>query len=418
MSLSASHNYYYNEFKSTDDLFIKNLQTNEDIISLSHEEMLKDYDMFWLMLEENAPFVLTATNNRGISTKGINENYRKMIQKDTSSQGFADIIINCANEFNSLGHLRVVTKEELDRYQQILNSSHVMMNTIMNSRSQSLYNTIDLSMDRIRKDTSINDSDNSKTTYGFKCIDESINAYISEESNIAYIKFSDFSSEKGKTSRLINFYKRIEDFDNIIIDVRDNTGGPPNIWRDYVVSLLATEDIQFDSYTLFNMGQNSSLYYTSWNPKLYEETITKEDWIYNTPYFKGTFKQNARPDDVIVKFAGKIKKSNMSIEYDGNIWVLVNENSFSAADSFAYFCNKTNFATTVGTRTKGNGITAITESQCLYALPNSGIIIKYFPFMGFNLDGSSNIEGGDIPQIFTYDDALVVCFKKIEANKQ
>jgi hypothetical protein len=45
--------------------------------------------------------------------------------------------------------------------------------------------------------------------------------------------------------------------------------------------------------------------------------------------------------------------------------------------------------------------------------PNSGMIVRYFPFMGFNTDGSSNVERGDIPDVYTEEDALKVCLELI-----
>lgn len=270
---------------------------------------------------------------------------------------------------------------------------------------------MDLSFKRFQPDIPKNKIDIS----GFECVDESINAYIFPNNDTAYIRFDDFFIESvGSTSRFINFYNKIVDYENLIIDVRNNRGGSTYVFEECIVSLLASEDIQYEVYALFNMGKNNSLYYTSYNPKLLEIKITEKDWIYNTPYFKETYKQNKNPEDVIVKSKGTVKKSNMSINYCGKIWVLINEKSFSAADTFSSFCKITNFATTVGTETNGNGITPIQDALCLYSLPNSGIIIRYFPFMGFNADGSSNIESGTMPDIYTSDDALQVCLKEIK----
>jgi len=389
------------------------LQSDESNLKFTYEQMLEDYDLLWLMLNENVPFAITAANNKGKSTKNIQNDYRDMIHKDLSAQEFVDIIVKCINEFESLAHLKVVAEEPRNKYMQTLKSSPEIINVLKNPKSELLYNTLDLSMQYIYSNISQDTAD----IDNFECIDESIKAYISKNDNTAYIRFNDFSLQSEKTSRFITFYKKIKDYDNLIIDVRNNPGGSTFVWKNCIVSLLALEDIQYDVYAMFNMGQNSSLYYTTYNPELLKSIITEKDWIYNTQYFKDTCRKNKALENVIVKSKATIKKSSMSINYEGKIWVLTDGNTYSAADSFTYFCKRTNFATTVGNRTKGNGVSPIENLICFYALPNSGIIIRYFPFMGFNIDGSSNTESGDIPDIYTNEDALEFCLKEINKMK-
>lgn len=405
-SVRENKDIYTNEI-SIDQLDKTNLE-------FTYEQMLEDYDAFWSMIEENITFALIAVNNKGKNSEYIKKYYRNMINKNTCEQEFVDIIVKCINEFESVSHMKVVCKELRNNYMQKFRSSPHIIDVLNNSKSDVLYNTFDLSLKRLYSNLSKDKVDMSE----FECVDESINAYISPSNNTAYIRFDDFSIESvGNTSRLINFYNKIADYDNLIIDVRNNRGGSTYVWKNSIVSLLASENIQYESYTLFNMGKNNSLFYTSYNPRLLESTITEKDWIYNTMCFKNTCKQNKGLEDVIVKSESTVKKSLMSINYCGRIWVLTNEKSFSAADTFSNFCKRTNFALIVGKKTNGNGISSIEEILCFYSFPNSGIIISYFPFMGFNADGTSNIESGDMPDVYTSDDALQACLKIINKAK-
>lgn len=103
--------------------------------------------------------------------------------------------------------------------------------------------------------------------------------------------------------------------------------------------------------------------------------------------------------------------------YNGTIWILLDENCYSATESFAYFCKKERFGILVGTPTGGDGIGF---DPILVSLPNSGIIFRYSCHYGLNLDGSSNEESGTTPhiQISKDQDALEVCIKAIKNSQR
>jgi transcriptional regulator NrdR family protein len=380
------------------------IKENKENYRLTYKEMIEDYDKFWYMLEENVPFALAAAENRGKNVKYLRNYYRNKIKKDTRGQEFIDIMIECTNEFNSSAHLRVLPNEIRNVFLQYSKIG----NFVNDPKSQILYNTLDLSVNRMN-DYFPNEIDIS----GFECIDESIYAYISKNDNVAYIRFEDFYEQRERVSNFINFYKKITDYDNLIIDVRNNPGGNTDVWKNCVVSLLSLEDIQYEIYAIFNTGQNTSLHYIDYNPNNFRTEITEEDWIYNTEYFNDTYEQNYGGKSIITKSVSTVKRNERSINYQGKIWLLIDEKSFSAADAFSYFCKLTKFATIVGTPSRGNGVTTIEGLICFYTFQNSGMIVRYFPFMGFNTDGSSNVERGDIPDVYTEEDALKVCLELI-----
>lgn len=70
--------------------------------------------------------------------------------------------------------------------------------------------------------------------------------------------------------------------------------------------------------------------------------------------------------------------------YPGKIWVLVDEGVYSASENFAAFCKNTGFATLVGEPTGGDGGIA---DPMLFALPESGLVVRFSVFYGLNADG-------------------------------
>src|SRR5699024_9346070 len=97
---------------------------------------------------------------------------------------------------------------------------------------------------------------------------------------------------------------------------------------------------------------------------------------------KESFKYYMRKEDEL--------SSEISIGFNGEIFLLVNENTSSAADTLVYFCQQTDIATVVGSKTDVAGIGV---NLLIISLPNSGFIVRFEGEMGFNEDGTSNFMG-------------------------
>jgi C-terminal processing protease CtpA/Prc len=85
-----------------------------------------------------------------------------------------------------------------------------------------------------------------------------------------------------------------------------------------------------------------------------------------------------------------------SINFNGTIYVLIDEVNYSAADSFSSFCKSTDFATLVGEETSGGGMGF---APIIVKLPNSGLIVRFPIDMALNPDGSTNVIEHTKPDI-------------------
>jgi C-terminal processing protease CtpA/Prc len=95
-----------------------------------------------------------------------------------------------------------------------------------------------------------------------------------------------------------------------------------------------------------------------------------------------------------------------SINYQGRIFLLVDDLCYSAAEGFTAFCEASDFATVVGTWTGGDGI-AFTPA--LVTLPNSGLVVRFPSVMGLNPNFSANEETHTSPDVMveqSLDDIL------------
>lgn len=86
--------------------------------------------------------------------------------------------------------------------------------------------------------------------------------------------------------------------------------------------------------------------------------------------------------------------------FKGKIVLLADENSYSAADTFAAFCKRSGFARVVGRPTGGDGVCCI---PVYFSLPASGLILRLNMVYGLNEDGASNERFGTPPDLLSQD---------------
>jgi len=206
-------------------------------------------------------------------------------------------------------------------------------------------------------------------------IDNAVTEIIENE-KIAYLKIKSFSTDS--TEEIMNFLKDVKDYPYLIIDIMDNGGGSDAYWKRMFFSLLS-EDKKIERHFLARGGEYSSKFLES---ELLSD-FTKDN-ITKCPYYddlpgeiKESFKYYMRKEDEL--------SSEISIGFNGEIFLLVNENTSSAADTLVYFCQQTDIATVVGSKTDGAGIGV---NPLIIPLPNSGLIVRFEGEIAFNEDGT------------------------------
>ena len=83
-------------------------------------------------------------------------------------------------------------------------------------------------------------------------------------------------------------------------------------------------------------------------------------------------------------------------KFKGNLYLLVDEGVYSAAEGLANFCKNTKIAKLVGHKTGGDGITLGVIND---VMPNSGLVFTYTNTLGYAPDGSINAEKRTVPDI-------------------
>ncbi len=220
---------------------------------------------------------------------------------------------------------------------------------------------------------------------------------IIKEDRIAYLKVANFANFNLNTMvELRSFYRDIQEYEHLIIDIRDNEGGNVNFWRMYIMKALWPEGKNMPDMPLYAFYRDSELgkafgednvqtaaKYSTYIPQTDGLLTVKEMMeLYNLPHINEDDLEDLAYG---VRFSTSISNiedqhirqfgfREISYPFDGEIWLLTNENNFSSAALFARHAKEMEFATLVGDET-GGAYTA--NGGAHFALPNTGIILRW-----------------------------------------
>jgi len=220
---------------------------------------------------------------------------------------------------------------------------------------------------------------------------------IIEEDRTAYLKVANFANFNLNTMvELRSFYADIQEYEHLIIDIRDNQGGNVDFWRMYIMKALWPEGKNMPDMPLYAFYRDSELgkafgednvqtaaKYSTYIPQT-DELISVVEMMEenNLPHIN---EDDAEDLAYGIRFStsiGNIEEQHIrqfgfreiSYPFDGEIWLLTNENNFSSASLFARHAKEMDFATLVGEET-GGAYTAY--NGAFFALPNTGIILRW-----------------------------------------
>lgn len=233
---------------------------------------------------------------------------------------------------------------------------------------------------------------------------------LSEENRVAYIKVDSFGDEMMEEDlpKIRSFLSEVRDYDHLIINIQNNSGGNTVYWEEAFVRPNITAPMD---YRTLRMMKDTELTRRFYGPTYQDSSISVED-IKNDP------KLNRLPEEDMggMAFAKEISDTTEP-EFDkklfgGKIWVLTSPNVFSSSEAFAVFCKESGFATLVGQTTGGSD----SGGPVWYELPESHLLVTFDVEYCLNSDGSCNMEHGTVPDIET-DDALGTVMEMIGAQQ-
>lgn len=225
------------------------------------------------------------------------------------------------------------------------------------------------------------------------------------ENEVAYIRIGNFAYYHEDNllydMHLLNlFFEKIEDYDHLIIDLRENRGGFDLFSRMIVAPLIAEPiEYRFHKFLSSNFYDKEAVYeavnvgleVVGISPQAVE-IFESSEFITNRQMSNINY-SDANQLGYAAEIFFEILPSLESREFKGEIWVLVDEWTGSAAEIAVIISQSSGFATVVGTNTAG----VMPSASEIIILPNTGINVR-FDFGYFTDDlGNSWEEFGIAP---------------------
>ena len=388
---------------------------SQTILNLTAEQKLSDFDTLCEILDISYPF-WGEVEQAGIDREIVYNTYRTNIENTDTDIEFFKEIGYFLNEFEGFGHLSALDGYMYGIYMDTISESNRVLSAkekqgidplrkvFENPVSQNTYHLLDQSHSGFRSIIGLKEeyeSTDTKNTENTTKTSELVTSIYDERT--AYIKIDSFeltNYQKDKET-LESFFEEITDIPNLIIDLRDNSGGSDLYWQDLIVKPNAKENMTSERYFLFNKSEISDNYVSTL--EISESEINELPELLLSQY-KNSFTHYTIDTETFEAAENP---------YSGTVWILIDDTVYSSSENFVMFCKNTGFATLVGTPTNGDGGMA---DPLLVSLPNSGLIVHFSIFYGLNGDGSGNEANGTKPDIIISEneDALTKCLEQID----
>ncbi len=356
-------------------------QVPADNAPITTEQLLEDYDYLWMALEENYVF-FSILEQQDIDIAAIRANTRNLIQnQEPDASAFYETLSQMFLKCGNFAHLDVVSKDMYDSMARYY---------CADGQEESGWKDA-LEKENVRRFYENAPANVSEQTAPNPAASETIHAEYDDQRKAIIITIRSFAQEKLQQDRqyLQDFFlSHAEDeVSDIVFDITHNRGGSTLYWNENIVAPFGGSYI--------------------WDIWLYvrDTALTRQFLPIEEEYQPIDQLPEEHPAPAFVSELGLtgFYHHTECLNSDATLpdrllgakrWVLVDDAVYSAAESFAYFCKKTGWATLVGTATDGDGLGA---TPVMFDLPNTGILVRFSAQVGENPDGTCNTERGTRP---------------------
>lgn len=387
----------------------------EEKMELSKAEMLEDYEYLCRLLDEHYPF-WEEIKEHGSDKEAIYNKYHELVQKVENTTEFYNLLANFYVELDgwSYGHFSFIPPKHYQSMQKLYakyTPDGPWDRALSNEKTQKMYSFYSSeSEDFVLKGTEEERVTKEEPT---DIETENLELSIIGDGKIGYIKVPSFDDSyiEKEVPLIKQFIIDHQAFGNIIIDIRGNSGGNGTYWYKAFAKPNLTESVIVKMYYLFNENLITSEETGNYIQYCFGNIDTVKKKVQDLPEFPN---ESSYLDQYRFYMETKeIIEADKSVTqpYTGQFWVLMDSKNSSAASGFTEFCKQSGFAKLVGEAAGGDNCNL---DPALFALPNSGFVVRFDLFYGVNGDGSCNAVSGTIPDITCEsENALEVCQQEI-----
>lgn len=396
-------------------------------MDLTSEQYLEDFDILYKELQNNYPYFGVAQRKYNVNIDSQYSLYRKQISACKNDYDYYNLICNFVAELEYTGHIdlwgtRYTSELEslmsfIQEFPENKETLTLYLNKLENTVSQKNYQamenfyeelqrTVDEQNKHMENSTLDNvDSSKEEEIENF----DNVTTNIIQEREIAYVKVESFDMDYFKQDKeiLLPFYKSVQDYDHIIIDISNNPGGGMDYFNQLIVAPLAQKTYCVSTFLLVKGGENNKYFLEI------PEGIKSKKWrpVTQLPSLSNMNQEDLAMLDYFMEEKYTVSPNDQQ-GFHGHIWLLVSENNYSSSEYAAMFSKQSGFTTLVGERTGGDGIGV---DPVYIILPNSGLVVQYSPIYGVTSDGKSSEEYGTEPDYYRKEgeSALDTCLQLI-----
>ena len=362
-------------------------------LELSKNERIADFNYLFEELEKSYPYFHINERVNGVDWLGSKKEYLEKIEATENDKEFFIALTYILNELNN-DHTDTYPTIIYDYFHQAYqgavsqDSSYMPYLEELNKTDSSKCKYWELIHADILSEKQMK-NEVSKDIEMEEFTKQNVLVSFEDSLSTAIMTIGSFSYDliNEDKNKLKSFIETAFDYDNIIIDIQGNSGGDTDYWMNNIVPYLIEEEISFPLNYAFKNSDRIKYF----KPSYFTETIDLID--FNFPKLP----EEIKTKDYLLRQTEIIISPNPEGRlYKGNIFLLVDKEVYSSAETLAYFCKSTGFATIVGQKTSGDGVGT---DPLLLTLPNSGIVIRFTGELGLNPDGSANEEAKTIPDL-------------------
>lgn len=389
------------EFKSTNDYltWYKSLdgpcqlifKDKKDQKELSQEERVEDFNYLFNQIRDNYPFFGILKRQYGIDFLGNYSRYLNEVKFCKSDQEFQKIMQNIMADLHN-DHATIAdeeyVKETLEYYSHFWKDPSMYYEFLtMNKESvRDRYNIKGVQSSQIEKEKSKKKSGHKKTSLETLTEDDGENLQTKIiKPGLGLVRVNEMLAEyelSDDMNKLDEFLENNPNLKALIIDIRQNSGGNIEYWQNYLLPRLIEKKVSVENHMFFRDGMRTKMllqsedisYENIENVNLANMDLNHKEDLENFSYYS--------KDEIEIS---PLKENR----FKGNLYLLVDEGVYSAAEGLANFCKNTKIAKLVGHKTGGDGITLGVIND---VLPNSGLVFTYTNTLGYAPDGSINEE--------------------------
>lgn len=401
--------------------------TPDEAEILSAAQVQHDWETYWDILENRFP-MYDFLKRKGVAPQKIKEKYEAEVSGALSPEAFMDLLSQITHELTEasdlwLNHLTLFHFGNPDDREEV-QSYYTDYCFVKHDNPEDPY--VRLTEPLFENETMIRRYQLTKPSETElegefdDFIEGNLTFRYDPEGNYSYCHIGSFMTYDEADAHLLRemFLKTQEKgIQNIVLDIRGNSGGYAEYWMDYIVRPNIREEIEYKNYGFYRES-----------PELldlieYEgvDSPEDEDWSAYSSYIikrydvhpeDGIFPNLQREDivklDKAVEETVHISAPDEEPLFTGKFWLLTDEYTYSASEYFLDFCKRTGFATIVGKQGDGDGACV---SNVYRALPESGIVMEFNAVYGIREDGTNSEDQPVLPDVAVKgrQDALDVC---------